>query len=146
MRVVVQRVSSAQVTVEGEITGEIGRGLLLLVGIHDDDREAHLAWMAKKCAQLRVFEDDEGRMNRSLVDICGEALVVSQFTLYGDVRKGNRPSFHDAGAPVQAEAQCRRFVELLEGHLDRPVATGRFGAMMNVRLVNQGPVTLLIER
>lgn len=146
MRVLVQRVSSARVSVEGEITGRIGPGLLLFVGIHDDDREVELEWMAKKCAHLRVFEDEGGRMNRSLVDTRMEALVVSQFTLYGDVRKGNRPSFHGAGAPAQAEAQCQRFVELLERQLGRPVPTGRFGAMMKVSLINDGPVTLLLER
>lgn len=146
MRVLVQRVSSAEVSVGGRVVGEVGRGLLLLVGIHDDDGESELAWMARKCARLRVFEDTQGRMNRSVVDIGGEALVVSQFTLYGDVQKGNRPSFNDAGAPAHAEAQCARFVSLLEQELGRPVPTGRFGSMMNVALVNEGPVTLFIER
>lgn len=141
-----QRVLSAQVTVQGETTGEIGRGLLLLVGIHNHDSDQELTWMARKCAHLRIFEDDRGRMNRSVCDIRGQALVVSQFTLYADVRKGNRPSFNDAGDPAHAERQCARFVELLEGELGRSVPTGRFGAMMNVSLVNNGPVTLLIER
>lgn len=146
MRVLVQRVSEARVTVEGEITGEIGRGLLLLVGIHDTDTEAELLWMANKCAQLRVFEDDQGKMNRSLLDISGEVLVVSQFTLYGDCKKGNRPSFNQAGKPAFAEAMCDRFCSMLAEALGRPVATGRFAAHMDVALVNDGPVTLWLER
>lgn len=146
MRSLVQRVSTAKVTVGRQVTGEIGRGLLILVGIHDADSERELIWMAKKCAHLRVFEDDDGRMNRSLLDIGGEALVVSQFTLYGNVQKGNRPSFNEAGAPDVAERMCAQFVAHLSRELGRPVPTGRFGAMMQVSLVNDGPVTLLIER
>lgn len=146
MRVLLQRVSSASVTVEGEVVGQIGRGLLLLVGIHGADTEAELAWMAKKCAQLRIFPDELGKMNRSVVDLGGEALVVSQFTLYGDTRKGNRPSFIDAGPPEMAASLCDRFTALLAAELGRPVPTGRFGADMKVALVNDGPVTLWLER
>lgn len=146
MRVLVQRVDEARVTVDDETTGEIGRGLLLLVGIHDSDTEAELEWMANKCAQLRIFEDDAGKMNRSVKDVGGAALVVSQFTLYGDCRKGNRPSFNDAGQPAFAAQMCDRFVARLSEVLGRPVPTGRFAAHMKVSLVNDGPVTLWLER
>jgi D-tyrosyl-tRNA(Tyr) deacylase len=146
MRVLVQRVSRAKVTVDGDVIGEISRGLLLLVGITQSDSEAELVWMASKCANLRVFADDAGQMNRSLTDIGGDALVVSQFTLYGDVRKGNRPSFIEAARPEVAEPLYARFCALLSDQLKKKVKTGRFAAMMDVELVNDGPVTLLIER
>ena len=146
MRVLVQRVLRASVTVEHEIVASIGRGLLLLVGIRATDTDEELTWMANKCAQLRIFADDEGKMNRSLEDVGGEALVVSQFTLYGDSRKGNRPSFIDAAAPVFADATYRRFAQMLSERLKRPVPTGVFGADMKVELVNDGPVTIWIER
>lgn len=146
MRVLVQRVSEAKVTVAGEVTGAIGQGLLLLVGIHDSDTEAELVWMANKCAQLRIFEDDAGKMNRSVMDVGGQALVVSQFTLYGDCRKGNRPSFNQAGKPAFAEASCDRFCEILAEVMGREVPTGRFAAHMDVSLINDGPVTLWLER
>lgn len=146
MRVLVQRVSEASVTVEGEVTGRIGRGLLLLVGIHDSDTEAELSWMAQKCAQLRIFEDEAGKMNLSTRDIGGQALVVSQFTLYGDCKKGNRPSFNQAGKPAFAEQMCARFTALMADALGRPVPTGRFAAHMQVSLLNDGPVTLWLER
>ena len=145
MRCVVQRVSEARVLVDGRLTGEVGRGLLALVAVADDDGEAELAWMAAKLARLRIFPDDEGRMNRSVLDVGGGVLSVSQFTLYGDVRKGTRPSFVGAGHPDHAEPAWERFNELLAAE-GVPVATGRFGAMMRVELVNDGPVTLVIDR
>lgn len=146
MRVLVQRVSEAKVTVDGEVTGQIGGGLLLLVGIHDTDTDAELDWMVAKCAQLRIFEDEAGKMNLSLKDVGGDALVVSQFTLYGDCKKGNRPSFNQAGKPAFASMMCDRFCEKLEAALGRPVPTGRFAADMKVALVNDGPVTIWLER
>lgn len=145
MRIVLQRVSRAKVTVDGRITGEIGRGLLLLAGFTEGDGEEALAWMAKKVVQLRVFPDDEGKMNRSVEETEGALLVVSQFTLYGDARKGNRPSFIDAARPETAIPLYERFVEMLRA-TGRPVATGEFGAMMDVELVNDGPVTLILDR
>jgi len=145
MRIVLQRVSRARVTVEGRTTGEIGRGLLLLVGFTEGDGEEALAWMADKVVGLRIFADEEGKMNRSLDEADGALLVVSQFTLYGDARKGRRPSFVDAAPPETAIPLYERFLELLRatGH---PVQTGEFGAMMEVELVNDGPVTLVLER
>ena len=145
MRIVLQRVSRAKVTVDGRVTGEIGRGLLLLVGFTHGDTDEALAWMAKKVVQLRIFPDDEGKMNRSVEEADGGILVVSQFTLYGDARKGNRPSFIDAARPEVAVPLYERFVEMLRA-AGRPVATGEFGAMMDVELVNDGPVTLVLER
>jgi D-tyrosyl-tRNA(Tyr) deacylase len=145
MRIVLQRVSRAKVTVDGRVTGEIGRGLLLLVGFTEGDGEEALGWMAKKVVQLRIFPDDEGKMNRSVEEADGAILVVSQFTLYGDARKGNRPSFIDAARPEVAIPLYERFVEMLRA-TGRPVATGEFGAMMDVELVNDGPVTLVLER
>lgn len=146
MRVLVQRVRSASVVVQGETVGAIEQGLLLLVGITDSDSEAELAWMANKCASLRIFEDEAGKMNRSLLDLGKDALVVSQFTLYGDAGKGNRPSFIAAARPEKASPLVDRFVELLQEKLGREVPTGRFGADMKVSLVNDGPVTIWLER
>ena len=145
MRIVLQRVSHARVTVEGRVTGEIGPGLLLLVGFTEGDGDAELAWMAEKVVGLRIFNDDEGKMNRSLDEVGGALLVVSQFTLYGDVRKGRRPSFVTAARPEVAIPLYERFVERLRGTGLR-VETGEFGAMMDVELVNDGPVTLVLER
>lgn len=145
MRVVLQRVSRAKVTVEGRTTGEIGRGLLLLAGFTAGDGEEALAWMAEKVAALRVFADEEGKMNRSVEEIGGSVLVVSQFTLYGDARKGRRPSFVAAAPPEVAVPLYERFVALLRA-TGLPVATGEFGAMMEVELVNDGPVTLILDR
>lgn len=119
---------------------------MILLGVHKDDTEQEGAWLARKCAHLRIFRDDAGLMNRSVLDIGGEALVVSQFTLYGDAAKGNRPSFVDSARPEQAETLYEMFVEALSAHLGQPVATGVFGAMMQVRLINDGPVTLWVER
>jgi D-tyrosyl-tRNA(Tyr) deacylase len=144
MRACIQRVSRAQVIVGGEVTGEIGRGLLVLLGVAGRDTEADLTWLADKVVGLRIFEDDQGKMNRSLSEVSGQMLVVSQFTLYGDSRKGRRPSFVDAAPPEQAERMYDEFV----AHVSRQgitVATGRFRAHMQVELVNDGPVTIWID-
>lgn len=143
MRAVVQRVSEASVSIDGATVGEIGEGLLVLLGAGAGDTERDLEYVASKVLGLRIFPDEDGRMNRSLVDIGGEALVVSQFTLYGDTRKGRRPSFVRAMDPGEASPMVDRFVERLAREVK--VATGRFGADMDVRLCNRGPVTLLID-
>jgi D-aminoacyl-tRNA deacylase len=145
MRVVLQRVSRAEVRVGGRVTGRIGRGFLLLVGFTHGDAEAALVWMADKIVGLRLFADAEDKMNLALADVGGELLVVSQFTLYGDAVKGRRPSFIDAARPETAIPLYERFVELLGARVEC-VETGEFGAMMDVDLVNDGPVTLLLER
>lgn len=144
MRAVVQRVSSAAVSVGGVVVGEMGTGLLVLLGVGHDDTPADAATVASKLAALRVFPDEERKMNRSVVDAGGGVLVVSQFTLLGDVRRGNRPSFTAAAHPDLAEPLVEDVVRELDGH-GIPVATGRFGAMMEVSLVNDGPVTIVIE-
>lgn len=146
MRVVLQRVSRARVAVGERVTGEIGRGYLLLVGFRSEDDEERVAWMADKVVGLRLFPDEEGKMNRSLAEVGGGVLVVSQFTLYGDARKGRRPSFVEAAPPEVAIPLYERFVELLRERAPGPVGTGEFGAMMDVELVNEGPVTLILER
>jgi D-aminoacyl-tRNA deacylase len=147
VRVVLQRVARAEVRVDGRVTGRIGPGFLLLVGIRADDDEAKLQWMAEKVLGLRLFADDDGKMNRALDAVDGGGLlVVSQFTLYGDARKGRRPSFIDAAPPDIAIPLYDRFVALLRASSPGPVETGEFGAMMAVELVNDGPVTLLLER
>jgi D-tyrosyl-tRNA(Tyr) deacylase len=146
MRAVVQRVRRARVTVEGTETGSIGEGLLILAGFRASDSEAELEWMAKKCANLRIFEDEAGKMNRSVLDIGGGVLVVSQFTLYGDAAKGNRPSFIDAARPELAEPLYERFCVQMESLLGKKVGRGRFAANMDVELTNQGPVTILLDR
>ena len=145
MRVVLQRVSRAEVRVGDRITGGIDRGFLLLVGFTHTDTEAQLVWMADKIVGLRLFSDAEDKMNLALTDVGGAVLVVSQFTLYGDAAKGRRPSFIDAARPETAIPLYERFVDLLRARVDR-VETGEFGAMMDVDLVNDGPVTLLLER
>jgi len=144
VRIVVQRVRRASVDVGGARISEIGRGLLLLVGIAPDDVKVNLEKVARKIATLRVFADEEGKMNRSILDVGGEILAVSQFTLLGDTRKGRRPSFVDAALPEIAEPLFEAFVEAVarEGV---PVSTGQFGAKMAVELLNDGPVTLIIE-
>jgi len=144
MRAVVQRVSRAAVTVEGRIVGEIGRGLLVLVGVTHDDTRTEAGWLARKIAGLRIFEDDAGKLNRSLADVAGAVLVVSQFTLYGDARRGRRPDFLRAARPEQAEPLIEYFVEQLR-EAGLSVATGQFRAEMQVALVNDGPVTLWLE-
>ena len=145
MRVLLQRVSRAEVRVASRVTGRIGRGYLLLVGLTHADGEEQLAWMADKVAGLRLFADADEKMNLALADVGGALLVVSQFTLYGDAAKGRRPSFVDAARPEVAIPLYERFIALLR---DRgvPVETGEFGAMMDVELVNDGPVTLFLER
>jgi len=147
MRVVLQRVTSARVQVDERTIGEIGPGLLILLGVGREDAEPDARWLAEKVAGLRIFGDGEGRMNLSLLDTGGSALVVSQFTLMGDSRKGRRPGFDKAAPPEQAEGWYERFVELLRAELGdtRKVATGSFGAFMSVSLVNDGPVTLILD-
>jgi D-aminoacyl-tRNA deacylase len=144
MRAVVQRVSRARVTVEGRVTGEIGGGLLILLGVGKEDTSAVAASMAGKVANLRIFEDDQGKMNRSLLDVKGRALVVSQFTLYGDARGQRRPSFVSAAPPEKAKALYEEFSRAIEA-LGITVATGIFQTMMSVELVNEGPVTILLD-
>jgi len=144
MRAVIQRVSRARVTVEGSVTGEIASGLMILLGIGRDDTSAVAAGMAEKIANLRIFEDDQEKMNRSLLDVVGSALVVSQFTLYGDARGQRRPSFIAAAPPDLAEKLYEQFNGALR-KLGVTVATGVFQAMMSVELVNEGPVTILLD-
>ncbi len=144
MRVVVQRVISASVTVEGEQVGSIGRGLLALVGVAQGDGQEEALRLARKCAEMRIFADDGGRFNLSLLDVEGEVLVVSQFTLLADVRKGRRPSFAAAAAPDTAEPLVEAFAQAMREAGVR-TQTGRFGAMMVVELVNDGPVTIVLD-
>lgn len=146
MIALVQRVQSASVVVDGETVGAISGGLLVLLGVCRGDSDAEGAWLADRVARLRVFPDDEGRMNRSLLDTGGDALVVSQFTLAGTLDKGTRPSFTRAAAPDLARDLYERFIAHLDAALGRPVPTGRFAAHMEVHLVNDGPVTLWLER
>ena len=144
MRAVVQRVSRAQVLVDDEVVGEVADGLLILIGIHQDDTSGDALWLAEKCSTLRIFRDEDGAMNRSVLDVRGGALVISQFTLYGDSRKGRRPSFIDAARPEKADPLYREFCSYLQDK-GVPVSRGIFGADMKVELVNDGPVTLLID-
>jgi D-tyrosyl-tRNA(Tyr) deacylase len=144
MRAVVQRVSRALVTVNGEVAGEIGLGLAVLLGVGREDAEADATYLAEKIAGLRVFEDDQGKMNRSVQDVSGSVLAVSQFTLYGDVRRGKRPSFDEAAPPDKARQLYEFFVERIRAAGLR-CETGRFQAMMKVELVNEGPVTILLD-
>ncbi|HVU17517.1 MAG TPA: D-aminoacyl-tRNA deacylase [Candidatus Didemnitutus sp.] len=145
MRLVVQRVSSASVTIDGSVRGAIEHGLLLLVGIAESDAETDGVWLAEKLVRLRIFPDDAGQMNRSVADIGGGILAISQFTLFASTRKGTRPSFNDAARPEFARPLYEKFVAQLSAALGRPVATGEFGADMKVALVNDGPVTLVID-
>jgi D-tyrosyl-tRNA(Tyr) deacylase len=144
MRVVVQRVSRARVTVDGQVVGEIGAGLMVLLGVGKEDTAAVAATMAGKTANLRIFEDEQGKMNRSLLDLKGSALVVSQFTLYGDARGQRRPSFISAAPPELAKKLYEKYCQALRD-LGVTVATGVFQAMMSVELVNEGPVTILLD-
>jgi D-aminoacyl-tRNA deacylase len=144
MRAVVERVSRAKVTVEGQVTGEIGAGLMILLGVGKEDNSAVASGMAEKLANLRIFEDAAGKMNLSLLDVKGSALVVSQFTLYGDARGQRRPSFITAAPPEQAKTLYEEFCEALR-ELGVTVGTGIFQAMMSVELVNEGPVTILVD-
>lgn len=145
MRAVIQRVKRAEVTVAGEVRGSIDQGLLILLGVAHADTPEQADWLVDKCAELRIFDDDSGQMNRSLLDVGGGALVVSQFTLLADCRKGRRPSWHDAAAPQMATQLYEYFVQRLRTRVGR-VQTGVFGAMMDVELVNDGPVTIVLER
>ena len=144
MRVILQRVTRASVKIDGNLTGEIGPGLVLLLGIAKDDTPRDVEYVIDKCVGLRIFGDKRGKMNRSLLDVAGEVLAISQFTLFGDTRKGRRPSFDGAAPPEQAEPLYEQAVDRLKEHGIR-VATGRFGAFMEVSLVNDGPVTLTVE-
>lgn len=145
MRIVLQRVSRARVAIDNRVAGEIGHGFLLLAGFAPEDDGQALGWMADKIVGLRLFADEDGRMNLPLEAVDGGILVVSQFTLYGDVRKGRRPSFVKAADPEAAEALYNTFVAMLRERAPGPVETGEFGAMMDVELVNDGPVTLVID-
>ena len=145
MRLVIQRVSEASVTVEGECISSIGRGLLVLVGVENGDTEQDAAWLAAKTAALRIFDNEEGVMNRSVVDVDGGLLAVSQFTLTASTRKGNRPSYIRAAGHGLAVPLYERFCQLLSEAAGRPVQRGMFGADMKVRLLNDGPVTIIID-
>lgn len=145
MRAVVQRVSHASVSVEGRTVGEIGAGLLILLGVERGDTESDLSRLVTKLARVRIFDDENGKMNRSVRDIDGNALVVSQFTLFGSMKKGSRPSFNRAAVPAEAIPLYEKFVEEISAAIGKPVPTGIFGAMMNVELVNDGPVTLVFD-
>jgi D-aminoacyl-tRNA deacylase len=145
MRIILQRVSAGRVTVEGRSVAEIGRGLVLLVGAGHGDGEEQARYLAEKVANLRIFEDEQGKMNRSILDIGGAALVVSQFTLYADTRKGRRPAFTDAASPEVAAPLVARYAALLRAQ-SLPVQEGEFGAHMLVEIANDGPVTIILER
>ena len=145
MRIVIQRVSSAQVTVNGKITGEIGSGLLVLLGIEEADGQEDVDWLSGKIVNLRIFADDQGIMNRSVIEINGDILVVSQFTLHASTRKGNRPSYIRAAKPEIAIPLYEQFVRKLSEDMGKPVSSGIFGAMMEVSLVNDGPVTIIMD-
>lgn len=145
MRVVIQRVSRASVSIESRVAGEIGLGLLVLVGVEDADGEEDAKWLAGKIVRQRIFEDDAGLMNRSVGDMGGGILAVSQFTLHASTKKGNRPSFNRSAKPEVSEPLYESFVKHLETELGKPVATGEFGAMMEVSLINDGPVTILMD-
>lgn len=145
MRVVLQRVSQASVKIEAEVIAEIGKGLLILVGIEDEDLQEDIDWLATKITQLRIFDDENGVMNLSLKDIDGEILIVSQFTLHASTKKGNRPSYIRASKPGFAIPVYEKFIQKTEELLGKKVGTGKFGAMMEVSLVNDGPVTIIID-
>ncbi len=145
MRVLLQRVSDASVTIDGKTIGAIGNGLVLLIGIAREDDENILLWVAEKCVNLRIFEDNAGKMNRSLLDVSGDILAISQFTLMADTRRGRRPGFTDAAPPEKGEALYTLFVNLLKGY-GLKVSCGVFGAEMDVALTNRGPVTIMIEK
>lgn len=145
MRALLQRVSRASVRVEGQTISSIGKGLLILLGVGHEDEEEQAKFLAEKIANLRVFEDEQGKTNLSILDVKGEVIVVSQFTLYADTRKGRRPSFIDAALPDVAEPLVNRFAELLRGH-GVPTQMGKFGAHMQVEIHNDGPVTVWLEK
>lgn len=145
MRAVVQRVAQASVEVENAVVGECGPGLLVFLGIEKSDTEEDLKWLIDKLPRIRCFEDDAGRMNRSLTDVDGEMMVISQFTLYGSLRKGTRPSFNRAADPEEAIALYELFLNYMEAALGKPVARGKFGAEMQIKAMNDGPVTLIVD-
>ncbi|NBB78298.1 MAG: D-tyrosyl-tRNA(Tyr) deacylase [Verrucomicrobia bacterium] len=145
MRAVLQRVSSAHVSVGGVETGRIGPGLLIFLGVGCGDEEVDADWLAARLLKLRIFESEPGKMDRSVTDVSGECLVISQFTLYGSLKKGNRPSFNRAASPNEADTLYRYFVQRLSADLERPVPTGRFGEHMRVEAQNDGPVTLVVD-
>lgn len=145
MRTLIQRVSKASVTVEDKVISQIGKGLVVLLGVGHDDGEEQVRFLAEKVANLRIFEDEQGKTNLSILDVKGEAIVVSQFTLYANTQKGRRPSFIEAALPEVAEPLVDRFVELLHGH-GVPAQTGKFGADMLVEIHNDGPVTIWLEK
>ena len=145
MRVVVQRVSQSNVKVSGEVIGEIKEGLMVLVSFVDEDNDTDLDWMTKKIINLRIFNDDEGKMNRSVQDVGGDILLISQFTLHGSTKKGNRPSFIKAAKPDFANVMYERFIKVLEQTLGKEIQTGEFGGDMKVSLINDGPTTIIID-
>ena len=145
MRVVVQRVSQSNVKVSGEVIGEIKEGLMVLVSFIDEDNDTDLDWMTKKIINLRIFNDDEGKMNRSVQDVGGDILLISQFTLHGSTKKGNRPSFIKAAKPDFANVMYEKFIKILEQSLGKRIQTGEFGGDMKVSLVNDGPTTIIID-
>lgn len=146
MRALIQRVTKSSVAINGAVHSSIGKGMLVLLGVKQGDNNEDAKYLADRCAALRIFDDDQGKMNLSVCDVNGEAMVVSQFTLYGDTRKGNRPSYTDAAPPELAEALYEQFVRDLKAALgETKVATGVFRAMMDVELVNDGPVTVIVE-
>lgn len=145
MRALIQRVKHADVVIEGKVNGEIGQGLLVLLGVHSSDNQEDIDWLVKKVSQLRVFDDENGVMNKSVMDVDGEVLVVSQFTLYASTKKGNRPSYINAAPPDIAVPLYEQFVSTLSTTLSKPVPTGQFGADMKVSLLNDGPVTIMID-
>jgi len=145
MRVVVQRVSQSNVKVSGEVIGEIKEGLMVLVSFVDEDNDTDLDWMTKKIINLRIFNDDEGKMNRSVQGVGGDILLISQFTLHGSTKKGNRPSFIKAAKPDFANVMYERFIKVLEQSLGKEIQTGEFGGDMKVSLINDGPTTIIID-
>ena len=145
MRVVVQRVSQSNVKVSGEVIGEIKEGLMVLVSFVDEDNDTDLGWMTKKIINLRIFNDDEGKMNRSVQNVGGDILLISQFTLHGSTKKGNRPSFIKAAKPDFANVMYERFIKVLEQSLGKEIQTGEFGGDMKVSLINDGPTTIIID-
>ena len=146
MKTVLQRVSRASVHVNGEIIGSINHGLVVLLGIHQNDSEKEIEWMCNKILNLRIFEDEEGKMNRSVTDVEGGILIVSQFTLYGTLKKGTRPGFTDAAKPETAIPLYEKTIQYLRNNSSLRIETGEFGAMMQVDLINNGPVTIILEK
>lgn len=145
MRAILQRVLEASVTVEGELISSIGPGLLILLGVEEGDTEEDVAWLSGKISRMRIFSDEEGKMNQSVVDTCGEIIVVSQFTLHASTKKGNRPSFLKSAAPAISEPLYEKFCESVTAEIGKPVGRGIFGADMKVALINDGPVTIFVD-